>query len=842
MTKLAPNDMLRAMRESRQLSRVQVAAHIGTSRANIGRWERGDALPDPVFMEKLCDLFQVPSHELGFPVMLRRTKPQQSEAIYDSAIPLTQAVSLVGREQDLARLKQLLRDDGAAVLTALNGLPGVGKTTLAIALAHDEDLREYFCDGVLWAGLGPEPNIAGQLRRWGRLLGLSTSEMEKLNSREDWAIALRSAIGARKMLLIIDDAWNVEDSLAFKVGGPNCAHLVTTRFPTTALNMRAANPIAIRELDEEQSMELLRLLAPKAVQHEAQKARKLVQAVGGLPLALTLMGNYLRMRAYSGQPRRIQAALDQLNSAEARLRISESRAPGDRHPSLAPGAALSLQAIIAVTDQQLNAEARAALYALSVFPAKPNSFSEEAALAIAACSTDTLDTLIDAGLLEGSGADRYMLHRTIADYARLHLADTPATQRLIEYANAYVEAHKTDYELLDQENAVILAALEAAFNTGKRDKLLRGVSAFVPFLLLRGNYTQAERHVKRAYEAALALNDRHSIIDALLYKGQIASKQGLYIQAEQSFKEGLSLAQQDGDADRTSALLRDLGWITWKQGNYDQADIYLQEGLSIARRSGHLERISALLNTLGSVAASQGNYPLSETYQLEGLEIARQSGDRAQICEMLLNLGVTAAEQGHDEQATAYMQEGLALARQIGHLEWTISLLLNMGEMSDDQGNRAQAGDYYAEALALARKAGQREWVSIVLTNMGKLAVKQDNYGKAGRYLLESLELAQQIGRPRIICVCLYEHGNLYLKQELLDAAEAAFSEMLTDIPTGDRELLAYAQYGLARVAVARGNVQEGRKLGEQSVKALEAIGHRGAREVKNWLSSIPIK
>ncbi len=840
MAKLAPNDQLREARESRQLSRAEVAALVGTSRVNVGRWERGDAAPDVVAMEKLCDLFQLSPQELGFPPLIKRTPQKPSEAIYDSAIPLAPAISLVGREQELAQLKRLLREEGSAVLTALKGLPGVGKTALAVTLANDEELRAYFHDGVLWAGLGPEPNIQGQLRRWGRLLGLSTNEMEKLNSSEDWAIALRSAIGARKMLLIIDDAWQVEDSLAFKVGGPNCAHLVTTRFPTTAMQMRAANPITIQELDEEKSMELLRQLAPQAVAREVKKARTLVQAVGGLPLALTLMGNYLRLQAYSGQPRRIHAALEQLNSAEARLKISESRAPGDRHPSLSPGISLSLQSIIAVTDQQLDERARAALYALSVFPAKPNSFSEEAALVIAACSTDTLDTLIDAGLLEGSGSDRYMLHQTIADYARLHLKDTAATERLIEYANAYVEAHKTDYELLDQENTIIQAALEAAFRAGKQAELIRGVSAFAPFLLLRGNYTQAERHVQRAYEVALSHDDRPSITSALLYKGEIASKQGLYTQAESSFKEGLALAHQVGDSDRTSALLRDLGWMTWKQGNYAQADAYLQEGLSIARQGGHLERISALLNTLGSVAASQGNYPLSETYQLEGLSIARQSGDREQICGLLLNLGVTAAEQGHDERAEAYLQEGLALARQIGHLEWTISLLLNMGEMSDDQGDYARAEGYYAEALPLARQTGQREWVSIILTNMGKLAQKQGNYSRAGAYLLESLDIAQQIGRPRIICVCFYEHGNLYLKQQLLDAAEAAFDEMLISIPEGDQELLAFAHYGQARVAAARGNIQKARELGEVSAKALETIGHRNAQEVRRWLNTIP--
>src|SRR6266516_4845022 len=574
MTKLAPNDQLRTVRESRQLSRAEVAAQIGTSRVNIGRWERGDAQPDYAAMEKLCDLFQLSSQELGFPLLIRHTPPKRPEAIYDSAIPLTQAISLVGRDQELAQLKQLLREEGGAVLTALNGLPGVGKTTLAIALAYDEELREYFHDGVLWVGLGPEPNIQGQLRRWGRLLGLSSGEMEKLNSREEWAIALRTTIGARKMLLIIDDAWNVEESLAFKVGGPNCAHLVTTRFPTTAMHMRADNVIAIQELDEEESMKLLRLLAPQVIEREVKKAHDLVQAVGGLPLALTLMGNYLRLQAYSGQPRRIQAALEQLSSAEARLKLNEPRAPGERHPSLSPGISLSLQSIIAVTDQQLDAQARAALYALSVFPAKPNSFSEDAALTIANCSVDTLDALTDAGLLESTASERYMLHQTIADYAHLRLTDSIATERLIEYANYYVEAHKTDYELLDQESGIILAALEAAYRAGKQAELVRGVSAFAPFLLLRGNYTQAERHVQSAYEAAKARGDRHSITSALLYKGEIASKQGHYAQAETSFKEGLSLAHEIGDSERISALLRDLGWMTWKHGNYAQAEAY----------------------------------------------------------------------------------------------------------------------------------------------------------------------------------------------------------------------------------------------------------------------------
>jgi tetratricopeptide (TPR) repeat protein/transcriptional regulator with XRE-family HTH domain len=841
MVKLAPNDQLRAARESRHLSREELAVQVGASKLNVGRWERGEAIPDAHIIENLCTFFALSPEELGFPLFVHETKQAIIHStIYDPAIPPLPPINLVGRELAVAEARDSLVQKGSAVLTALNGLPGVGKTTLAIVLAHDEELHAHFYDGILWAGLGPDPNIQGQLRRWGRLLGLSNAEMSGLNSSEAWATTLRTVIGTRQMLLIIDDAWDVEESLTFKVGGPNCAHLVTTRFPAVGMTMGADSITTVSELNEEESMKLLRQIAPQVVEHEAKKAHDLVLAVGGLPLALTLMGNYLRTQAYSGQPRRIHAALEQLSNATARLQLDEPRAPGERHPSLPVGTPLSLQSIIAVTDQQLEEQARSALYALSVFPAKPNSFSEEAALAIINDTVEVLDELTDAGLLESSGSGRYTLHQTIADYARiqLQLRDAVPMERLINYANTFIEAHKTDYELLDQESGMILAALEDAHRLDKQQELVRGVSAFAPFLLLRGNYGLAERHVQRAYEAAITRGDHHSISNTLLYKGEIASRQGDYAQAETSFKEGLSIAQQINNPAQISVLLKDLGWMAWKQGNYEQAEVYLLEGLTLARQHKYLEQTSALLNVLGSLMASKGNYRQAVVYMEEGLALARQSGDREQICGLLLNLGVTIAEQGHDEQAAVYLQEGLTIARQIQHQEWIIVLLLNMGEMTVDQGNYTSAEVYYPEALDLARKIGNREWISMVLINTGKLAQKQGNYRNAAEYLLEGLKLAREISRPRIICVCLYEYGNLYLQQRQLEDAEASFNEMFALIPEGDQELLGLAQYGIARVAFARNNVVEAQKLGTASLTVLEAIGHRSAQEVRLWLNT----
>jgi len=106
-------------------------------------------------------------------------------------------------------------------------------------------------------------------------------------------------------------------------------------------------------------------------------------------------------------------------------------------------------------------------------------------------------------------------------------------------------------------------------------------------------------------------------------------------------------------------------------------------------------------------------------------------------------------------------------------------------------------------------------------------------------YLHESLALAQSIGNPQIISTALYEYGNLYLDQKQIKKAEASFREMLSSIPEGDQELLALAQYGLARTDAAQGNIEDARRLGEASLTVLEKIGHRSAQEVREWLNSI---
>lgn len=845
------NANLRALidaRLQRGWTQAELAVQVGVVPQTVIRWENGTSIPFPLHRTRLEELLQIDAHEVWPPQRQTLLPPLEKldrphiKSIFDPSLPtLPEATSnLIGREDELAQLKQRLCSGGGnAALSAVNGLPGVGKTAILTALAHDSDIQSHFQHGILWAGLGPTANIQAHLSRWGTLLGLSSSEISTLSGTSAWAIALRRTIGTRTMLLVIDDAWTLEEALILKVGGPNCVHLVSTRFPSIAAQMTADGALTIKELNSEKSMFLLRMLAPQIVEKEMQRAHELALAVGGLPLALQLIGNYLRTQSYSGQARRITAALQRLNDANERLNLSKSRGPVEQHPNLPDDTPVSLSTIIAVTYQQLDRSTRMTLHALSAFPAKPNSFSEEAALAVADCDLDTLDQLTDTGLLESNSSDRYTLHQTIADYARIQLSDTTPLRRLVTYSTDFVTQYSKDYTILEAESRNILTAMEAAYQHSLFTELTQSICAFTPFLLSRGLYQTADVHLQRSYQSALMQNDSSRLANTLLSIGEMTWKQGSYEKAEQYLQEGLKYARRINDIERICAILNNLGLVTWKLGNYQLAEVYLQEGLKLAYDLGNQERICGLLDILGSVAMRQGNYTQSEEYLLKGLALARQAGEKALICSALLSLGVTAGEQGNYTQATSYFQESLVLARELNHREWITAVLNNLGDIALECKNYDQAEHYFAEGLDAARQIDRREWISMLSLNLGLISRKQQKYAVAEDYLREGLDLARQIGIPQIISHGLYEYGNLYLDQQQLTSAEETFSEILTTVPKESHDLIALAQYGLGRTADAQGKKDVAIALGEKSAQALEKIGYRNAHEVRLWLESL---
>jgi transcriptional regulator with XRE-family HTH domain/tetratricopeptide (TPR) repeat protein len=724
--------------------------------------------------------------------------------VFDSAIPLpfSEAKNLVGRETLLQQVKKQLSHSGRVALSALHGLPGVGKTALAVVLAHDVEIREHFRDGILWAGLGPKPDVLGVLSRWGKLLGIASAERAKLSSSEAWAMSIRAAIGLHRMLLVIDDAWDTEEAMAFHVGGPNCAYLLTTRFPLIAASFAVEGAVQVPELSEADGVALLARFAPEAVAHDLGSAYALVYSVGALPLALTLMGKYLQLQSYSRQPRRLAAAMQRLQATKERLCLFEPCAAVDRSPNMPPGVPVSLQAVIAVSDQQLDSLAQGALRALSVFPAKPNTFSEEAALAVCQMPVEVLDALSDAGLLEGACPDRYMIHQAIADYAKMHLTGTAAHERFIAYGVSYAETHTTDYEAVERESSMILAALEASYRGERWVELGRGVCAVAHFLQRRGVYSLAERNLLRT---ARSLREVLKVTSPLLHLGTIVDQRRDTTQVETCLQEGLSLARQQGDDERIGALLASLGWVASLREDYAQANVFYREGLALARHLGQHERISALLAGLGWVAEKQEDYAQAEAYLQEGLVLARQQEDDERISVLLASLGWVESKRGNVTLAEAYGEAGLVLTRKSGDTDRLCILLICLGHMAIERGDGARAEEYLQEALVLAQKQSNPERLNLVIGFLGWAASVRRDYSKAEALYQEAIISARSLGYRERLCNMLTGIGWVAYEQKNENQAEVYLQEGLALArQLGHRELILRQVTILGRLAEKR--------------------------------------
>jgi tetratricopeptide (TPR) repeat protein len=602
--------------------------------------------------------------------------------------------------------------------------------------------------------------------------------------------------------------------------------------------------------------------------------------VGVLPLALTLMGKYLSVQVYSGQPRRLSAAVEHLRDARIRLQLSEARALAERHPSLTSGATLSLQSIIAVSEQLLDEYARTALRALSLFPAKPNSFEEEAALEVCQVSVETLDALCDAGLLESNGPSRYMLHQTIADYARDQLSDPAVGERLVSYYVIFIEKHAKEYDLLRLETSNILTALEIAYSSHRREELARSVCALADFLHVRGLYSLAEKHLTRAYEAAKVLNDYPRIVSALRYLGLISQDwgrldlaedflleglelarkksyreqvcdllrtigmvedgRGNFAQAEACFREGLELARELDQQEQVCRLLTGLGIQAGKRGNYAQAEAYFQEGLILARRLAYSERVTAFLHNLGQVAYERGNYARAETYYQEALDQAEQAGYEVSRWAAQVRLGELAWKQGDFSRGRGYLMAALKALRRIGETHiWLQSALFGAGELAVAEGDEERAESLFRECLELARRSGMRELIISLFTELAKIETRRENYTQAEDYLREIQPLAYELGLSYLIATVLYAWGELNLRNGSPETAMLNFAGVRAVASQELGELQALALYGEARVAYASDDLFIAHQRGEASLAILRAIGHYRVAEIESWLKQL---
>ena len=190
-------------------------------------------------------------------------------------------------EQLMNQLLDKGRENPVTITTALHGAGGLGKTTLAAALCHHDDIITAFDDGILWVTLGQKPQIQAGLTK---LYAALTGEHPGFVDEEDAAFHLAQKLEDKSCLIVIDDVWDAAHLQTFMRGGDHCTRLITTRNFDIAAETKRVN---VDEMTSSEAIQMLtaRLPIPTSA---LEPFHDLARRLGEWPLLLELGNGTLR--------------------------------------------------------------------------------------------------------------------------------------------------------------------------------------------------------------------------------------------------------------------------------------------------------------------------------------------------------------------------------------------------------------------------------------------------------------------------------------------------------------------------------------------------------------------
>jgi WD40 repeat protein len=245
------------------------------------------------------------------------------------------------------------REQPVAITAALRGAGGYGKTILAKALCHNQQIRQAFKDGILWVTLGETANVqAGLIKLYAGLTGQRPGFVDL----EDATNTLATAWGEKECLLVIDDVWDNAHLGPFLRGGPRCARLITTRIRTTL--PPGTRQVDVDAMKPKEAAQLLRSGLPAGNQ---PALHALAARLGEWPLLLSLVNGALRSHVNDSN-QTLPDALAYVNEALDRygLEAFDARDPIERKQAV--------EKTLHVSLDQLSTNDRARYGELAIFP------------------------------------------------------------------------------------------------------------------------------------------------------------------------------------------------------------------------------------------------------------------------------------------------------------------------------------------------------------------------------------------------------------------------------------------------------------------------------------------
>ncbi len=700
----------------------------------------------------------------------------EAQAALFAGVPAMPA-HFIGREEVVSALAARLTS-GQEAAVALHGLPGVGKTTLAVALAHHKGVLAHFSDGVLWASLGPHGRAFSALAGWAQVLGNDISQMAELDDRRQ---AVQGLIGQRRVLLVIDDVWEVQAARDLQCGGPNCCYLLTSREPRIAEKFAGTEQTSrVTTLDGEAAYRLLQALAPEACQADPPAARKLSESLGGLPLALELVGGYLADPERSVFPELQAEALAEMADPRRRLELASARLGARR------GGEVTLRDTLLFSLETLPEEAQPVFYALGAFAPEPEIFSLEAAKAVTQADDRLLALLVARNLLEKSGGTgvELSLHQVLADLARTRLTSEAIGRHQVYYLGL-VKNDPQDWRRIEAAYGQVQWAWA---KLPEDQSLLDWVWAVQVFQVRRG-----------------------------LRKDQVAW-----------IERGLRVCEAQGLRTEKGSLLNNLGQVYQSTGQPHRALEIYERALTIAQEEGDRSGEAVTLNNLAGVYFAIGQMQKSLELYNQALSIHREAGQRAQEATTMSNIGEIFRITGQPRKALELYEQALILQRLVGSRAGEATTLNNMGLVYREFELLDRALELFEQALPVSREVGDRAGEATTLINIAEVYQSSRQPQKALELLEQALPIIQEVGDRVKEATALNNMGLAYRDTGQLAKALENYEQALPITrETGDRANEAAVFHNMGLVYDDSGQPQKALELYEQAVPIIQAAGNK---------------
>ncbi|MGW1917159.1 BTAD domain-containing putative transcriptional regulator [Streptomyces sp. NPDC002076] len=693
-----------------------------------------------------------------------------------------------GRVEVRRELRRALTEPPAPApaVAVISGMAGVGKSALALAVAHE--LRERFPDGQLYVNLhGATPGMAplSSVQALAALLRDLGAESHSIPEHPDAAAALlRSLLAPARVLLVLDDAANAAQVRPLLPAGPGCAVIVTSRSPLTALDGARRFPLA--PLTGEDSAALLRAVSGR---EGLDAGHPLVELTGRLPLALRVVAARLAARRALTP----DVLAGQLAETGGRLRhleyddLSVRRSLAVAHDALAAAereedrdAALALRCIGALDLPTYGAPLIARLTGTDARRA-------EAAL----------DRLVDVALLEETAYGRYAPHDLVRDFAR-ELADTgkdtgsgvpgglpdtdseqsPGTQGVAGRRTDLAAAPAPDLIALRWYAAVAERLLEAIAEPGiDQEDRRRPTSAQPPEhaadVAALASFESAERAFgwgEVELENVVALVSRNagvsdprraahlSTLARLLFP--YVQRGGRVAEMEVLGRAALGAARRLGDAAAEAYALGDLAGLHFLTGRQKDALALTDRSLEIWRRLGVVSRIRRCLNNRGLLLEGLGRFAESGEALRQSLAYSRQLNDPYGEAVTHSHLG-NLYEHTDPRAAIEQHRRSLAIGDAIGAVIVQHSAHCNIGYAHLTLGEPAAAAEHFEESLRIL--GGHGDWHGESQTRLGLVrALRQlGETERAGRECTELLRRADARADRYMGGLARHQHGLL---------------------------------------------------------------------------------